>query len=544
MRDLNRVLLFFDGKMKQLLFLFLLAQSIGAKAQQSNPLLDWVKANEYGQLKTCIDTLQKGIHTAQTQKRYQLESSYLQKLSHLFLTRVKNFDKTMGCIEHIKQLADKTGNQEFLIDYYNQLGVTYYYEQLDMPNSFEYFKKALDLSKKLKIEKNISRTLSNYGLAYLEKENHETALSYFRQAIASYKKEYKKEGTMEFYSNMGVAFIYAQKYDSAAFYLNKSLLLAKETPGLDDDAERLMYLGVFNQEIGKNDKALSYLLDAFKLINDLSSFRSKILVCEGLADAYAGTGQYKEAHDFRDKEKVYRDSLRIVSLEESSLSYKYKSELDDLKNRNRIHQIDKEKESERFQFWVVIGILVIALLIGFVIFVVFRHGSNQKRLFLQNEKEKLEKKQVGLELEANEREVVAKSMFLLEKDNLINNISDKLRATLPKLEGDSYTVVNGLISELHYSINNKRWDEFELRFNKVHPNFIQNLEKKHLRLSNNERKLCAFLLMNMSSKDISSITGQTVHSINIARSRLRNKLDLVHTGEELGSYLAKFSGKA
>lgn len=541
MRDLNRALLFFDGKMKQLLFLFLLVQSIGAKAQQSNPLLDWVKANEYGQLKTCIDTLQKGIQTAHTQQRYQLESSYLQKLSHLFLTRVKNFDKTMGCIEQIKQLADKTGNQEFLIDYYNQLGVTYYYEQLDMPKSFEYFKKALELSKKLKIEKNISRTLSNYGLAYLEKENHETALSYFRQAIASYKKEYKKEGTMEFYSNMGVAFIYAQKNDSAAIYLNKSLLLAKETPGLDDDAERLMYLGVFNQEIGKNDDAVDFLLDAYKLIDNLSSFRSKILVCEALADAYAGKGVFKEAHDFRDKEKVYRDSLRIVSLEESSLSYKYKSELDDLKNRNRIQQIEKDKESERFQFWVVIGILAIIVLTGFVIFLVFRHRSNQKRLFLLNEKEKLEKKQVGLELEANEREVVAKSMFLLEKDNLINNISNKLRATLPKLEGDSYIVVNGLISELHFSVNNKRWDEFELRFNKVHPTFIQSLEKKHPKLSNNERKLCAFLLMNMSSKDISSITGQTVHSINIARSRLRIKLQLVHSGEDLSSFLGRFS---
>lgn len=543
MRDLNRVLLFFDGKMKQLLFLFLLVQSIDAEAQQSNPILDWVKTHEHIQLKTCIDTLQKSIHTAHTQKQYQDESRYLQKLSHLFLTRIKNFDKTMGCIEQIKTLADLSGNQEFLIDYYNQLGVTYYYEQLDMPKSFEYFKKALELSKKLKIEKNISRTLSNYGLAYLEKENYETALTYFRQAIASYKKEYNKEGTMEFYSNMGVAFIYAEKYDSATYYLDKSLLLAKETPGLDDDAERLMYLGVFNQEIGKNDKALSYLMDAFKLINDLSSFRSKILVCEGLADAYEGTGQYKEAHDFRNKEKLYRDSLRIVSLEESSLSYKYKSELDELKNRNRIQQIEKDKESERFQFWVVIGILAIILLTGFVIFLVFRHRSNQKRLFLLNEKEKLEKNQVTLELEANEREVAAKSMFLLEKDNLINNISDKLRATLPKLEGESYTVVNGLISELHFSINNKRWDEFELRFNKVHPKFIHNLEKKHPKLSNNERKLCAFLLMNMSSKDISSITGQTVHSINIARSRLRNKLDLVHTGEELGSYLMKFSGK-
>jgi DNA-binding CsgD family transcriptional regulator len=262
-----------------------------------------------------------------------------------------------------------------------------------------------------------------------------------------------------------------------------------------------------------------------------------------LADAYAGQGLFKEAHDFRNKEKLYRDSLRVVSLEESSLSYKYKSELDDLKNRNRIQQIEKDKESERFQFWVVIGILAIILLTGFAIFLVFRHRSNQKRLFLLNEKEKLEKNQVTLELEANEREVAAKSMFLLEKDNLINHISDKLRTTLPKLEGDAYMVVNSLVSELHYSVNNKRWDEFELRFNKVHPNFIHNLEKKHPKLSNNERKLCAFLLMNMSSKDISSITGQTVHSINIARSRLRNKLDLVHTGEELGSYLMKFTVK-
>ncbi len=538
---ISRLKMMFTWKMKRLLFLFLLVRSIGAEAQQSNPLLDWVKTHEHVQLKTCIDTLQKSIETAHAQQRYQEESRYLQKLSHLFLTRIKNFDKTMGCIEQIKTLADKTGNEEFLIDYYNQLGVTYYYEQLDMPKSFDYFKKALDLSKKLKIEKNISRTLSNYGLAYLEKENHETALSYFRQAIASYKKEYKKDGTMEFYSNMGVALIYAEKYDSASYYLDKSLLLAKETPGLDDDAERLMYLGVFNQEIGKNDKALGYLKEAFKLIHNLSSFRSKILVCEGLADAFAGVGQYKEAHDFRNKEKLYRDSLRVVSLEESSLSYKYKSELDELKNLNRLQQIEKEKEGERFQFWVVIGILFIVLLTGFVVFLVFRYRTNQKRLILQTEKEKLEKNQVTLELEANEREVAAKSMFLLEKDNLINNISDKLRATLPKLEGDAHTVVNGLISELHFSINNKRWEEFELRFNKVHPNFIQNLEKKHPRLSNNERKLCAFLLMNMSSKDISSITGQTVHSINIARSRLRIKLKLVHSGEELSSYLGKFS---
>jgi tetratricopeptide (TPR) repeat protein len=410
-----------------------------------------------------------------------------------------------------------------------------------MPKSFEYFKKALDLSKNLKIERNISRTLSNYGLAYLQKENHETALAYFRQAIDSYAKEFKKEGTMEFYSNMGVAFIHAEKFDSAAFYLQKSLVLAKETPGLDDDAERLMYLGVFNQEIGKNDLALVYLKQAFTNIHHLTSFRSKVLVCEGLADAYAAQNNFREAHSYRQTEKLYRDSLRVINLEESALAYKFKTELDDLKDEAKIQTLEKAQEKERFNNYLVIALLTLLLAIGTFTFFFFRYRSNQKKLELLHQNEKLEKLQAQQDLAINEREITAKSMFLLEKDNLINNISEKLRATLPKLDDEAYIVVNSLISELHYSLNNKRWDEFEIRFNKVHPHFIRNLEKEYPKLSNNERKLCAFLLMNMSSKDISSITGQTVHSINIARSRLRNKLQLVHSGEELSAFLGRFS---
>jgi DNA-binding CsgD family transcriptional regulator len=112
---------------------------------------------------------------------------------------------------------------------------------------------------------------------------------------------------------------------------------------------------------------------------------------------------------------------------------------------------------------------------------------------------------------------------------------------LPKVNDESQQIIKELISELNFSVNNKSWDEFEIRFNKVHPSFYTNLEKEHPKLSLNERKLCALLLMSMSSKDISNITGQSVHSINIARGRLRNKLKLVHSGEELSFYLSKYA---
>ncbi len=525
-------LVFKTCSVRKLLLLFFVCQQLSFLSQPSPPLLQWVKTNEHLKLKKCIDTLEFGIKKSHDSKDFELTSKYLQKQSHLFLTRLKNFEKCMFYIEQIKDLSEESGNTEYMIDYYNQLGVTYYHEQLNMKKSFDYFKKALDLSKDLKIEKNISRTLSNYGLAYLQKENFPVALDYFRRAIASYKNEYKKEGTIEFYSNMGVAYIYAQKNDSASYYLTKALELAKETPGLEDDAERLMYLGVFNQEIGNNDEALNYLLKGNKLINKLVSFSSKILVCQGLADAYSSKNDYKLAHDFRMKEIVYRDSLREISLQESALAYQFKDEL----------RLEKEK-TDKIKLYAIILSLIIMVFVIAIWFYINRVKTAKKNTEIKLQNEQLEKEKAQLELENNERQMASKSMFLLEKDNLIHNISDKLRATLPKLDGESYTVVNGLISELNFSLNNKRWDEFEMRFNKVHPNFIRNLEKKHPKLSNNERKLCSFLLMNMSSKDISTITGQTVHSINIARSRLRNKLNLVHSGEELGSYLLKFSDK-
>jgi len=500
-----------------------------------------VSQNENTQLKKSIDTLNYSIKQKKAEKKYEELSKLLQKQSYLFLTRLKNFEKAMELIEEIKQLSDVSKNKSFLIDYYNQLGVSYYYEDLDLNKSFSYFKKALELSKELKLENNISRTLSNYGLAYLQQENYGVALNYFRQAIASYKKEFKKDGNVQFYSNMGVAYIYAGKPDSAELYLKKALELSYETPSLSDDADRLMYLGVFHQERGNNEMAISYLTKAFQYINQLISFRSKILVCQGLADAFAEKKQFEEAYKFRCFENKYRDSLRISNFQENALSFQYKSELDSLKNYNKIQTIEKDKQKQEFTFYTIIIVLGLISVIMISIYSISRSKNKQRKLELMNEKEKLEKKQVQLDLENNEREVASKSIFLLEKDNLMRNISDKLKTALPKLSEDAQVTIKELISELNFSVNNKSWDEFELRFNKVHPSFYSNLEKEHPKLSSNERKLCAFLLMNMSSKEISNITGQTVHSINIARGRLRNKLKLVHSGEDLSLYLSKYA---
>ena len=70
----------------------------------------------------------------------------------------------------------------------------------------------------------------------------------------------------------------------------------------------------------------------------------------------------------------------------------------------------------------------------------------------------------------------------------------------------------------------------------VHRDFREKLTSRYPKLTSNERKLCAFVLMNMSTKDISSITYQSPQSIKIARYRLRKKLGM-ERHENLNAFL-------
>jgi DNA-binding CsgD family transcriptional regulator len=65
---------------------------------------------------------------------------------------------------------------------------------------------------------------------------------------------------------------------------------------------------------------------------------------------------------------------------------------------------------------------------------------------------------------------------------------------------------------------------------------IETTEDDSVRVSANEKKLCAFLRLNMSTKEISAITYQSINSITVARSRLRKKLD-IESDESLISFL-------
>ncbi len=72
------------------------------------------------------------------------------------------------------------------------------------------------------------------------------------------------------------------------------------------------------------------------------------------------------------------------------------------------------------------------------------------------------------------------------------------------------------------------WNLFENSFDEAHENYFRKLKEEYPDLTPNDLKLSAYLRMNMSSKEISSLLNITVRSVELRRYRLRKKLNMEH----------------
>ena len=149
------------------------------------------------------------------------------------------------------------------------------------------------------------------------------------------------------------------------------------------------------------------------------------------------------------------------------------------------------------------------------------------------------KKQHANDLQRHKNDLASISMRLIQTSEL----NEKIMKDIQKVNslGDVHVrkLVGGIASNYKLAINDNIWVEFEKSFNEVHVDFYKNLRQAHPDIKGKEQKLCAFLKLNLSTKEIASITFQNPKSIDMARYRLRKKLDL-ESEDSLQAYLSKF----
>jgi len=142
---------------------------------------------------------------------------------------------------------------------------------------------------------------------------------------------------------------------------------------------------------------------------------------------------------------------------------------------------------------------------------------------------------------AKNHELMEITLNLTKSNEFTIDVKNRIEQFLNQsITGKHVTVeLKKIIDLLDDRIRTRGWDQFNIAFHNVKPNFIKNLLEKFPDLTPAETKLCVLINLGMSIKDISSLLNQSHDGIKVSRSRLRKKLKLDQS-QNLESYLASF----
>ena len=133
--------------------------------------------------------------------------------------------------------------------------------------------------------------------------------------------------------------------------------------------------------------------------------------------------------------------------------------------------------------------------------------------------------QLSQDVDMKSRELAVSTMSLNSKNELLAFIKEDLKKT----NSDESRSVKSVISTINKNITgNDSWSVFKEAFENTDKDFLKKIKLAHPSLTPNDLRLCAYLRLNLSSKEVAPLLNISVRSVEIKRYRLRKKMDLSH----------------
>ncbi len=383
---------------------------------------------------------------------------------------------------------------------YNNLGVVY--ENLgEIPEAYEYYQRGISLTRNLPDQKNVlARLLNNLGKLYGEQGRIELGYEILNEALQ-------------------IRFDINDRHELVSSYRN---------------------LAMFYYDRENFPQALNYSYSGLHLAGQVGSLQLLSNFSQHLFEHYNGQNQSDSALKYLKHFKEYNDQLRNEEIHKEITRMEVTAQFQE---RELIREQLQKRREQRFYYTggLMFSVMLIMGLMAFL------SRSRAKRLSLLNanmeleaRNNQLEKVNLERELEVKNKELTTNVIYQINKNELLRGIIEKLLQLNNQLKPDQQEQLLLITRDMEKAREESVWEEFEMRFHNVHNEFYDKLLKEFPDLSLNERRLCSFLRLNMTTKEIHSITGQSVKSIDIARTRLRKKLNLTNSDTALSDFLSSF----
>ncbi|MEO7988723.1 MAG: tetratricopeptide repeat protein [Chryseolinea sp.] len=410
----------------------------------------------------------------------------------------------------------------------NNLGALY--DRLhEFDKALTYYFKAQDLINNLRPDKQLKFRLSslfnNIANVYQSKGDPKSALQYYQKALALAIETKNKNLQGIAYNNLGKLHLADLKDPAKAFeYLSLGLKVRLETGDKGEIAKSYNILAAYYLQQKQYSEARASLDEAVKYGKEIGSLEAQKFAYTTLSDVEEALGNYKASLAAFKNFKTLSDSMQnqLVNSEITRVQLQY-----DFEKAERERSLEQQQSQRRYITTIVV--LAVGLVIAILIVIIIRNRIKQSEL---------KRKNLSQDVEIKNKELTTNVMYLIRKNELINSVAERLLHLQSTIQPENHKIIHDIIIDLQREGDNDSWKEFELRFNQVHGDFYQQLRKLYPGLSPADEKLCAFLKLNMSSKEIAAITQQSIKSVEVARARLRKKLNLTNTNSNLVTHLS------
>ena len=286
------------------------------------------------------------------------------------------------------------------------------------------------------------------------------------------------------------------------------------------------YLGLGDKKNGKSALSKAFALsvenDLYDVIQEASERLSSLEEEEGNYDkALQYYSSFKSASDTL----INKENLKELAIKETE--YRFEE-----KERTQRLELEKSREKQQAQQIAIVSLVILGILIIAIILLVYRLQV------LKSRKVKLENEKLEVDLKYKNRELAASVLQMMKKNELLMHIVPRLKKVALSSPKSLNGELNSVIKDIEFDSKEIGWNEFELRFKEVHSEYYEKLTEEFPNLTKNEQRLCAFLKLKMTTKEISSITFQSEHSINVARSRMKKKMGITDN-KRLLQYLSQ-----
>ena len=417
---------------------------------------------------------------------------------------------------------------------YNNIGAIY--RDLDEPDkAIQYYRKALDAYVLTGDTVDMPSVLTNIGTVLYNQGNIDSALYYYNKSLKISETIGNKILTAKTKYNMALIYDDQGRKDLAVSYMKEFYNISVETGYKEGEAYALIGLGDIYLKDKAYTKAGNYYREAISIADSIHQLQILESGYSSMSELMGNTGDKGRELEYFKKYIEVKDSLINTEKTRTITEMETRYELEKRLHENELLSKDNELKSRQIKMlYIVSGALVILILTVISLIILFRKNTLNKRKLVESESERLSEK-----LEYQNRELTTSALALSRNLTLINKLLEDIKQLSSLVSEPGLPLLMKITRDLGRLDSDAAWKEFELRFENVYNEFYDNLFKRFPTLTNNEMRLCAFLKLGMSTKEISSITFQSIRAIEAARLRLRKKLELENS-EDLNTFLQQF----